>query len=124
MSVKSRFKVAFDNVESNVGDICKKMMLDLDAEIVAGTPVDKGRARSNWVPAIGEPSALVTDAKDLSGSDTTQRAQKMHAESPNFSIMFLSNNLPYIQPLEDGHSQQAPEGWIKLAVQRIASIFK
>jgi len=37
-------------------------------------------------------------------------------------IVYLANNLPYAQRLEDGWSQQAPEGMVKLTVQRFQQI--
>jgi len=38
-------------------------------------------------------------------------------------VTYLSNNVPYIMPLEYGHSTQAPAGMARVAVDRWNKIF-
>lgn len=108
--------------------IVKKITLDVTANLIGTTPVDTGWARANWIPTIGAPVI-----EDLSGVDTkgdkisrvSEAASKQSAG--NASVLkytlksgdtFVTNNVPYIRDLNDGSSQQAPSGFIQLAIQK------
>jgi len=84
-----------------------------------GTPVDTGRARANWLVDLGKPAegtvgsqgARPADAPDplAAGRATIDRSE------PEQSI-HVTNNLPYINELNEGSSAQAPAGFVQLAV--------
>lgn len=106
-----------DKLKIGAGLAQKKIAIDLWSSITRRTPVDTGRARANWFLTVGAPSTEVAhlDAKgpgsvpeppmpDVSGIDGTQS-------------VFIINNLPYIEALENGHSKQAPNGMVRLAIQ-------
>ena len=67
---------------------------DLFQEVRQLTPVDTGRAQSGW--------------NIVRGGDTN----------------IISNAVPYIEPLDKGHSDQAPEGMTKPAIQRVQQYAK
>lgn len=99
----------------------RKVVLAVDAAVVLATPVKSGRARSNWIPTIGTASdAVITkdeDKYDKTGGEAIAAAQGI-AEGIKFgSTVYISNNLPYINRLNQGHSQQAPAGFVEKAVQ-------
>lgn len=100
--------------------------------VISGTPVGNkeiwmepgkarvgyvgGRARANWFVGIGQAVAHTTEAVDASGGSTLQSGKsQIEGSAPGVEI-HLSNNLPYIVPLNRGHSHQAPEGWIERAI--------
>lgn len=102
--------------------------------VVIGTPVgnpvlwkfpDKahkgyvgGKARANWLVALGSPISDPVDDIDPSGGSTISAgAATISGATASGSVINISNNLPYIQPLNDGHSLQAPIGWIDQAIQ-------
>ena len=68
-------------------------------------------------PAEGEvdnaeaqsPASIITDAENNVGN-----------AQPGESI-WISNNLPYITALEDGHSKQAPAGMVALSLAEVSS---
>lgn len=62
---------------------------DLFEEVKRLTPVDEGTARDGW--------------NIVRGSDTN----------------IISNAVPYIEPLDKGHSSDAPEGMTKPAIELI-----
>ncbi len=76
--------------------------------IVIGTPVDTGRARANWQPTVNTP------AQGETGSGTEASAE--FGTSTLNDTLYFANNLPYIEPLEQGHSQQQPNGWVRVTV--------
>ena len=97
--------------------------LDLMNRIVLKTPVDTGRARGNWQLTQRSPAedmVPATSAK-VSSSETPPSAILMEAEqtasgSQLGDDIWISNNLPYIEALEEGHSQQAPHGMVALSL--------
>jgi hypothetical protein len=103
--------------------IFQKITIDLDTRVVMGTPVDEGRARGNWFPSLNKPSNAVDEKSlDKSGSAAIAAipAEAMSAELGD--TIWLTNNLPYILPLENGHSQlQAPEGMVDINLNAVAA---
>jgi hypothetical protein len=97
--------------------------LDLMNRIVLKTPVDTGRARGNWQLTQRSPAEDMvpeTSAK-VSSSETPPSAILKEAEqtasgSQLGDDIWISNNLPYIEALEEGHSQQAPHGMVALSL--------
>jgi hypothetical protein len=120
----AQFAKARASISGTVDNVARKMMLDIDRGVVEMTPVDTGRARANWIASTGSQSTIETDAADKGGSGTILAAQILHSNAKPFQRMSITNNLPYIEALENGHSGQAPRGMAKLTVQRVAGKFK
>lgn len=98
--------------------------------LVNGTPVDKGVARSNWLISIGFEIDAVIPARVPGrhlGIDETANAQAtieaglgvlMSALTPgNEGQIFIQNNVPYIDKLNEGYSGQAPSGFVESAIK-------
>lgn len=101
--------------------IFQKIIIDLDTRVVLGTPVDTGRARGNWFPSLNSPSSRVDmEAEDKSGSRAIAAATSNALGAELGDTAWLTNNLPYILPLENGHSGQAPEGMVDGNLNAIA----
>jgi hypothetical protein len=102
--------------------IVRKIALELDNAVVMATPVDTGRARGNWFPSIGAPSAQVDiSSTDKAGSASAARVVALVATAPLGSTVWLSNNLDYIEKLENGSSKQAPHGMVATNMARIVA---
>lgn len=75
-----------------------------------------GRARGNWQASINVALVGTVDGVDKSGAKTKTKGfamiESLLDSQAIGSIIYLSNNLPYIIPLEEGHSSQAPAGSI------------
>ncbi len=99
----------------------RKMVLLVFSEIIIRSPVDTGRFRSNWFTTIRQPSKRVTDAKRRDPLPPVKRAVE---GSNKFGRYFLTNNLPYAQALENGHSGQAPRGMVRIAMRKASSHLK
>jgi len=100
----------------------RKITLDAFTEVILRSPVDKGRFRGNWQVAIGAVPDGTLELDDKTGSITISKAAAEAQGLELGDIVYLANNLPYAQRLEDGWSQQAPEGMVKLTVQRFQQI--
>lgn len=112
-------------VEENAGKLVRKVALSVDATVVSATPVDTGRARSNWQVEIGKPAkgvlpAFVPGKEGDTVGPNTQMALALGAAAiatyKTGETIHLTNNLPYIGALNNGHSAQAPAGFVQTAV--------
>lgn len=123
-----KMKVKGALVEENAGKLLRKVALAVDSAVVLATPVDTGRARSNWQVEIGQPASgtiepLTGVRKGFEGSGSAVAAASIEAAKavietavPGDTI-HITNNLDYIGRLNDGWSAQAPAGFVEEAVQ-------
>lgn len=101
--------------------IVRGAALVADEAVVVGTPVDTGRARSNWITSLDAPVLDERPAPfDRSGQLSIDQAHEELADFRGGDI-FITNNVPYIMPLEHGHSAQAPDGMAQQAVAEAAA---
>lgn len=100
----------------------RKIFIELSSRIIQRTPVDTGRARANWNAAIGGADTSITDATDQSGSKAISDATVTAVSNGKGQTLYLTNSLPYIQRLEDGWSQQAAQGMVKLSALEFQQI--
>ena len=91
--------------------------------IVMGTPVDLGTARGNWIPTVNNPSSAILDVQDKSGTMTLAKVGAVTMTAPG-NVYYLVNNLPYIQRLEYGWSQQFPQGMVRINVQNFQAALR
>jgi len=104
--------------------VVRAVALVVDAELVRRTPVDTGRARANWLPSLNTPDTRVLDGPGGSkkgksfvpSRDTTAEAVTQQYKLTD--TIYISNNLPYIQELNNGSSQQAPAGFVDSALAK------
>lgn len=76
------------------------------------SPVDKGAFRGNNHVSVAEPDdSFDEDRLDPSGASTISEGQQviLRVTGP-FEVIYIQNNLPYAVPLEEGSSDQAPQG--------------
>lgn len=109
-------------MEINLQTVIKRTALSLFTNIVRRTPVDTGIARASWVigvNAYASPANLAEGGK-LSESEATaksmDRAKALNVSSP-YSLVIISNYMPYIGMLEKGSSTQAPNGMVRLSIE-------
>lgn len=102
--------------------VCRKVAIDMFTGIVQMTPVKTGLARGNWFPSFNTPSAESTTTPSPGGVDVVSRASTTANAWNGQGSIFLVNNLPYIQALENGSSTQAPAGMVRVTVTRFQDI--
>ena len=113
-----------DDLEDFVGRRMVDLLFTLHTVLVEHTPLDLGWARANFVPQIGTPYRInLVDFEPTSGAANAELAR---SQSELFRIagtyrvdlgnLFISNNVPYIGRLNDGHSNQAQPGYIQAAI--------
>lgn len=95
--------------------------------LVRDTPVDTGKAISNWQVGIGDAPTEEIEAYvpgDYGSTATPNRAAALSAglrqirgyKSGEGKAVHIVNNLKYIDSLNKGHSKQAPSDFVQMAV--------
>jgi hypothetical protein len=97
-------------------------------DLVRGTPVDKGVARSNWRVTLNAPSTTVIPAyapgrklgigETANASAAIGAGRAVIARAREGSTIHISNSIPYLTKLRNGHSQQQPNDWVDGALIR------
>ena len=102
-------------MEDQVEQLLRVTVLEADGKLKEGSPVDTGRFRVSW--QVGENANNSTPAPEgdykgvpapLKGSNYSARQEKLG------NYYSIHNNLPYAEPLANGHSPQASAGWVDL----------
>ena len=89
--------------------------------IVARTPVATGHARANWQVSLGGPALGVVAGADPSGADTVAKGlAAINRDRDPFATVWITNNVPYIQTLERGSSEQTPASMVALTVAELS----
>ena len=115
-----------DDMDRFVAREIVSLTFEIHAELVESTPLDLGWARANFVPQIATPyRENLRDAEPSSGAANNRASaniSRLGRIAASYRLgngpLFISNNVPYIGRLNDGHSKQAPPGYIPMAVDR------
>lgn len=111
-------------IEEDVGlKICYIAIQILTAIDIAA-PVDTGRFRNNNLVSLQHPDFSISDNVDPNGTIALQRGIGVISKAANYGIIYIQNNLPYAESIEDGHSQQAPTGVYANAFNGVSQIYK
>lgn len=115
---------AIKEVPKEAKKLQTKIALDGLGRIVLKTPVKLGRARGNWQVGINEsPQGFEENTFDKSGGRTIRVGGQIIKNAPAYSKIHITNNVPYIEALEDGHSQRSRD-MLKLTFQELLLIYK
>ena len=113
--------------KADPGMVIRKVAMEVFHRVIIRTPVDTGRARANWQTSIGAPIENVLDETNKipvgtpGGSADIDRALMIDKHQGDESI-FLTNNLPYIEALENGSSTQSAAGMVKVTLSEYPDI--
>ncbi|WP_445364960.1 hypothetical protein ACJJJB_11650 [Microbulbifer sp. ANSA001] len=122
MKFSASLKKFNDDALAEADRLYRATNIELFNSVIRDTPVDTGRARGNWQTTVGTPAQSSSLRLDRSGAEA--QAEVIQNVSGLDKVNYLINNLPYIQPLEYGHSKQAPAGMVRRNVLRIKSIIR
>lgn len=83
-------------------------------------PVDTGFSRQNWQSGLSPNDDVVGNYGPAYGfPEVPPNLDDLKA----YAVTYLWNNTPYIVYLEEGHSEQAPEGFVELALEEAKTMF-
>jgi hypothetical protein len=100
----------------------REIVIELGNSLIRMSPVDTGRFRGNWQFSIDAPATGTLTTLDPTGAEATARLAGDSILFKAGETAFIVNNLPYAIPLEYGHSDQAPEGMVRITQARFQQI--
>lgn len=121
---QGRFIKLGERIERNARNAAVRLASTILQAVVVSTPVDTGHARANWQVGIDfEPTDELAE-EDKAGQATISKGKSKLAEKKPGQTIHLSNNVPYINKLNQGWSAQAPSGFIQKAVNQAIQAFR
>lgn len=115
----------------NASRLVRAVIIDVAEELVDRSPVGDpdswnspapknykpGHFKANWHHKQGSADSSIRDTVDVTGDVSMNqiRSSALNASKPA-DTHFLYNNVPYAMALENGHSDQAPNGMVALTV--------
>lgn len=115
MSFGSDIRKIAKQIDATVDQVQRGITLEIFNSVIDNTRVDTGRARGNWQTTVTTPATGNLDTTDKSGSAT--KAAAAISVKPK-SLMIITNNLPYIQKLEE------LDGMVGKTIARIGRIIR
>lgn len=115
----AQIDIEFDGALDELRTVIRQIALEATRRIVLRTPVKDGGARGNWQVAIGGAGGDTLERLDPSGGAAVSAAAgalAAYAAVEGFPVIAIYNNLPYINRLETGYSDQAPAGMVAVTV--------
>ena len=100
----------------------RKIALEMFRRIILKSPVLSGRFRGNWQLAIGSVPNGTLELDDKTGTATIAKGAATVMGINAGDTIYFANNLPYARRLEEGYSQQAPNGMVALTIQEFQSV--
>ena len=116
------------NTKVSMRTVTRKVALEIFRGVVMKTPVDTGRAKGNWQVSIGTPATGIAEWTDKTpeGHLSSESLAKITREVESWDgakvAIYLSNNLAYIERLENGYSGQSPTGMVRVTLREYPGI--
>lgn len=109
-----------DELTTEINKEARTVALKALRNIVLATPVDTGRARGNWRVGVNSDPRDEIGRKSKKGSIAIRTGQSEIASAKGKGLVdiVIANNLPYIERLNDGSSEQAPGKFVEKAIRR------
>lgn len=106
-------------IREELSRVLSSVMILAQDNLRNSTPVDTTHASNNWILTVGQPYSGV-DGSRVSPSTAVQDAGIKRMDTYDIGKdgpIYIRNNVLYLQFLNRGHSQQAPAGFVAIAMQ-------
>lgn len=120
MSYRKLLSIIGD-LESEVKQVRNKLAFRIDSRVCLETPVDTGEARINWLVTDGRPtSEHIQTELNASGAAAVaiQKGSEQIQSAKVFTELYIQNNAPHIERLNEGWSEQAPSKYIDTIISQ------
>ena len=105
-------------------DHLKKIVGETLQQVVIRSPVMDGEFRASHKVTLDSPQNTYEKGFDLSGGKTLAEGLKIASTAKIGGLVYIQTLSPYGTRLENGWSQQAPNGVYALSYQSVASKYK
>jgi hypothetical protein len=106
-------------IDADIGKVIRTGVLKAYGNIIKRSPVDTGAYRGSHGIANAEPSGTEGIVKGKKGSKLPPPSAKNWTWKVGDGDIWLYNNVPYAERIENGWSQQAPAGVYGMALYEI-----
>jgi hypothetical protein len=110
--------------KANADTVVRQASLSVLSSVVKRSPVDTGRFRGNWQTTVAAPATGNLNRDDKGGSEAIAAGVGALTNAKAGDTVWIVNNLPYAQRLENGWSDQAPTGMVRLTVNEFEKYVK
>lgn len=111
-------------VMKNADDHLKKVIGETLQQVITRSPVMDGEFRASHKVTLDRPQNAYEKGFDLSGGATLAKGLKVASTAKIGGLVYIQSLSPYGTRLENGWSQQAPNGVFALAFQSVVSKYK
>lgn len=126
-SLSNQFKKAKKNLDKKIAKAIRKTAISKFNQVIIQTPVDTGRLRGNWQVSINQPkhNILFEGVPQGKKIGRTENIESKLSKSIDLKdVLYLTNNLPYAERIENGWSKQRPAKWVNRIMMGFESEFQ
>jgi hypothetical protein len=111
-----------EKVEGRLDEFMRGVCMRAYTGIVMKNPVDTGRSQNNWNVGINNVDSSVTSEGNKDKSAVIRAAQNILRRIKGGDVIWITNNVDYIEYLEDGSSDKAPNGMVAITLRELPGI--
>lgn len=120
MSFAKSLSIA-DEMTDEINREARALGINLLNGLTRVTPVDTGRARGNWFVGINKSNRSIEQERTAAQAVLDGVSDISSSKFLDYPDIVLSNNLPYIERLNDGYSLQAPKKFVESEIDRVVN---
>ena len=120
-SVQAQLKAIANKSMVKAEQVVRLTVNDTVNNIIIGSPVRDGLFMNNWLSGYSY-NTSTNDSPDHSASASYGSFSQAMSAYDLGKTFYFTNSLPYAKKLEDGHSEQAPVGMVKINTARFNAI--
>ena len=110
-------EAAMQAIPEHAEKIYRTAALHVLRGVIDMSPVDTGRFRNNWQVSLGRRVTAEHNHGSAAAAYAAGAARiRRHRRG---QTAFVTNNVPYAQALEEGHSKKAPHGVVSITLLRV-----
>lgn len=111
-------------VLKNADDHLKKIVGETLQQVVTRSPVMDGEFRASHKVTLDSPQNTYEKGYDLSGNETLSEGLKVASTAKIGGLVYIQTLSPYGTRLENGWSQQAPNGVYALSFRYVCEKYR
>jgi hypothetical protein len=133
LDLAKRLEARAETLDEDASRIAVEVATAVVTDLIQVTPVDTSRALSNWIVTLGAfnnysifayyPGVFGSTRGSSAAAAIAEAVRVLATKKPGVPI-WITNNLRYIRPLNEGHSKQEPAGFVERAALKGRNIAK
>ncbi len=121
MSLTADLRKIAKKKKQTLNQAYSSIMFDLANQMITMSPKDTGAFQANWLAALNT-GDYTFDKSKTNVSEADGRLTVTLGSLTTDNNFYFTNSLPYAQKLENGHSEQAPSGVVRVTINDFPQI--